>query len=328
MSNHAYYALTAESITLGRDPVTSLSTEPAHTYNIIWNMDLNTALNNTAQIRPPRQLDAEEKYHVPGTVNVGNNWFKYTLSTGALTIDLEATKDESKDPQAFTITYATVTGTGSTEALALAILAKKLSTDGTQVTILAGDDSDLSKDVGSGMSPLLATRPSSGVDFSLSDGTQTIKIAEFLVHLKYASGAHNWYNANAYNNQSVSTQVRTGLAKLFDRDPQLNNLLGSSSTASAFLDTVKVQNKLQLITDDFYTRIFSPLQLEEVLEAVADRGSNGVLVGEAYNTWNFQPGDSISAVVRIIDSDSTATSTMQNSDRWMITLQHRQPAPK
>ena len=64
------------------------------------------------------------------------------------------------------------------------------------------------------------------------------------------------------------------------------------------------------------------------MSAVADKGSRiskltgniGGGVGDYYpsNKFNFLVGDTISAMLKVTDSDTTSL----NSDRWMITLQH------
>ena len=322
--DHEYFAQTQEVISLGRDPMTSLVTEPPHTFDIVWNMDLHTLLS-TAEVKPPRQVDAGEFYHAPGTVD--STKFKYTLSTNALTAVIECKKEFAT--ATYTITYSqlspvlSVTGAASTEIAALAILAKKMSTDGATATIIATSDLDLSRDVGSSIAPFVIVAVSSSVQSSLSDGTQNTQLAAVMTALKTSTGTSNWYSltATTFNRKSVTTQVREGLAQLFDRDPQLNNLIGSAATSSTFLDASKIQAKLQSSTDDFYTKFFSVTQLKEVLEAVADKGSR-VTVGATFNTWAFVAGDSISCVLRVIDTDSSNTATSQNSERWLITLQH------
>ena len=166
---------------------------------------------------------------------------------------------------------------------------------------------------------------SSSIINSLSDTTQSTVLTEFLTSLKGINGSYNWYGANGSNSQSIQTQVKLGLAQLFDKDPQLNNLIGSASSSSTFLDSSKIATKLQNSGDTFYTKFFSDQQLREVLSAVADKGSRisklSVNSGGVYypsNKFNFLVGDTISAMLKVTDSDTTSL----NSDRWMITLQH------
>jgi hypothetical protein len=107
---------------------------------------------------------------------------------------------------------------------------------------------------------------------------------------------------------------------LFDRKPELNNLLGSAASASTFLDSALIAAKMQKEgppADDFYTKLFSQAQLREVLEAVADKGSRVSDDAHDDRKYEFQSGDSITAVVKVKDSDANGT----NSDRWLITLQ-------
>jgi hypothetical protein len=145
---------------------------------------------------------------------------------------------------------------------------------------------------------------------------QSAAITKFMTALKSQMGVHNWYTFNGVNPQSATIQVRNGLAQLFDRDPQLNNLIGSAATSSTFLDSSKIQAKMQNYEDTFYTKLFSEQQLREVLEAVSDRGSR-VLGVDHLRSFNFTAGDSITAVVKFVDSDSSG----KNTDRWLVTLQ-------
>jgi len=147
-------------------------------------------------------------------------------------------------------------------------------------------------------------------------GGQDAVITDFMTDLKSQAGVHKWYDVDANNPQSAPVQVKNGLAQLFDKDPQLNNLIGSAATSSTFIDVAKVQAKMQDPADTFYTKLFSEQQLREVLEAVADKGSR--ISGTGSNrTFNFTPGDSITAVVKVRDSDSNN----ENTDRWLVTLQ-------
>lgn len=186
--------------------------------------------------------------------------------------------------------------------------------------------SDGLSDMGSTISPLMVADSSvvsNGVFNSLLGQTQQLNT--FMAKLKGGLGL--WYAVNNYNRLNVTTQVRNGLAQLFDRDPQLNNLIGSSATSGSFLDQRKIELKLQggastnyvdpSGCDTFYNDLFAVQQLREVLDAVADRG-NRILFTAKGNRYAFQLGDSITAIVRVTDTDSGSA----NSDRWLVTLQH------
>jgi hypothetical protein len=207
-------------------------------------------------------------------------------------------------------------GIGTNEVETCANLALKLATDGTNVIELPTDGS---MNVYSSISPSDSTAISNAIFNSLST-VQNTAIATFMNSLKGISGTYKWYNANVSNKQSIQTQVKLGLAQLFDKNAELNNLIGSSATSSTFLDTDKIATKMQFNSDTFWTKFFSEQQLKEVLSAVADKGSR-ILKATAsmgINTFNFSVGDTISAMLKVTDSDTTSL----NSDRWMITLQH------
>ena len=299
-NDHEYFASTVETINIARDPVTSLATvEPSHVFDIVWNMNLNDALY---ALNAPYIIDSTEEGHYDN---------KYTLGTDGLTVTIEI--KENSGTYTYTHTDST-TRTGAT----LDALAKQLKTDGSTVTLL---DSDGLQDVASTIVPLITSRVSDYIGNSLS--TQTGNINTFMESIKRPTGTYNWYSNNTDNKQSVTTQVKIGLAKLFDRNPELNNLIGSAANSSAFLDSSKIALALQDTSNSLYTKLFSEKQLMEVLEAVADRGSriNGT---HENRKFNFEPGDSITAVVKVVDSDSTddTNDTETNIDRWLVTLQH------
>jgi hypothetical protein len=213
-------------------------------------------------------------------------------------------------------------GIGNNETECCADLAKKMATDGSNIIELPIDGS---MTVYSSIALKLTSVVSSSIINSLSDTTQTTVLTAFLTSLKGMTGSYNWYGATGSNYQSIQTQVKLGLAQLFDKDPQLNNLIGSASSSSTFLDSSKIATKMQKSDDTFYTKFFSDQQLREVLSAVADKGSRisklSVGSGANYvpsNKFNFSVGDTISAMLKVTDSDTTSL----NSDRWMITLQH------
>jgi hypothetical protein len=311
-NDHEYFASSVETITIGRDAVTSLdSQEPPHVFDIVWNMDLNTALTN---IKAPYIIDGNEQEHKDGT----NGGKMYTLGTDSFTVEIELTSGTNDAGVTLTYTHlnGTRTGTGVDEAKCLLELAKLLSVDSTNTVTLLKDDG--TEDVGSSIAPLMVASVSSAIGNSLS--SQATAITNFMTTLKGAAGTYNWYNADSNNLQSVNTQVKYGLAQLFDREPELNNLIGSAATSSTFLDSDKIKDKMQNNLDPFYINLFSASQLIEVLEAVADKGSR--INGSGDNRkFNFTVGDSITAVVKVVDSDSTNVSG-NNSDRWLVTLQH------
>jgi hypothetical protein len=306
-----YFASSTEEIKLGRESVTELATEPPHVFDVVWNMDLNTAL---ASIYAPYIIDASEAEHKDGAT-AGTKM--YTLGTSSNTIEIEAVQTlTGDDVTQLTYTHTdsnTRVGTGATESICMGNLANQLQTDGSTVTLLAADGS---QDVGSSIAVLMSAAASSSVGNSLEVGNQTATITDFMTQLKSAAGTYEWYSNLTNNDRSVTTQTRNGLAQLFDRSPQLNNIIGSAATSSAFLDASKIQAKLQLSSDEFYTKYFSDTQLREVLEAVADRGTRITGTG-ANRKFNFTAGDSITAVVKVTDTDSDS----QNTDRWLITLQ-------
>jgi hypothetical protein len=161
-------------------------------------------------------------------------------------------------------------GIGNNETECCEDLAKKMATDGSNIIELPTDGS---MTVYSSIALKLTSVVSSSIINSLSDTTQSTVLKAFITSLKGMTGSYNWYGANVLNVQSIQTQVKLGLAQLFDKDPELNNLIGSASSSSTFLDSSKIATKMQKSDDTFYTKFFSDQQLREVLSAVADKGS-------------------------------------------------------
>lgn len=323
-NDHEYFASSVEEIDVGRDYVTSLAAEPPHVFDIVWNMDLNAALD-LAGIRVPYVTDVNEQEHKAGGT-VGT--LVYELATdnfGPIEIECKRSIDTTNplDPIT-TIEYTDPggeirSGSGSDEKNAMTELAKQLMVDVSRNIVLLA--ADKSQDVGSTMAVVMVARISSGVEKSFMQGAQNNSVITFEQSLKKSTGSFNWYSTNGDNSRSVTVQVKSGLAQLFDRKPELNKLLGSAASASTFLDSKLIADKMQNDgppADDFYLKLFSRAQIMEVLEAVADKGSR-VNTGDDYTDrrYNFQTGDSITAVVKVKDSDAGNT----NSDRWLITLQ-------
>ena len=306
-----YMAATVEEITLGRNPVTSIAPLPNRVFDVLWKMNLNLALSG-AGVKSPSIVDTSEQLQTLVSTGI----YAFTLTANNLSIIINI--GQVLASTTYTLTYLTVSGTGSTIVAAAAVLATKLSTDGSTVTLLASDGS---QNVYASLTPNYTTVVSSSILNSLGAVGAT-GTASFMSYLKANNGnvgtTGSWYAANANNNQSMQTQVKLGLAQLFDKDPQLNNLIGSASSSSTFLDSSKIAAKLQLTTDTFWTKFFSDQQFREVLSAVADKGSRILLGAAGVNTFNFVAGDTISAMLKVTDTDTTSL----NSDRWMITLQH------
>ena len=306
-----YMAATVEEITLGRNPVTSIAPLPNRVFDVLWKMNLNLALSG-AGVKSPSIVDTSEQLQTLVSTGI----YAFTLTANNLSIIINV--GQVLASTTYTLTYLTVSGTGSTIVAAAAVLATKLSTNGSTVTLLASDGS---QNVYASLTPNYTTVVSSSILNSLGAVGAT-GTASFMSYLKANNGnvgtTGSWYAANANNNQSMQTQVKLGLAQLFDKDPQLNNLIGSASSSSTFLDSSKIAAKLQLTTDTFWTKFFSDQQFREVLSAVADKGSRILLGAAGVNTFNFVAGDTISAMLKVTDTDTTSL----NSDRWMITLQH------
>jgi hypothetical protein len=305
--DHEYFASTVTDISLGRDKVTSLRAEPSHVFDIVWNLDLNYALN-TSGVTVPYIEDAEEQVHEVSTV--GDNTHVYLLSTDTHVVKINCIKSVPSSGSGISIAFNLVEAVGDTEANAMLALQKLLRYDG--VNVLSHPISD---DVGSTLAVSIITKVSTGIINSLS--TQQDRLLGFLSQVKKKAGSLPWYASDSSNEQSVPTQVKFGLAQLFDREPELNNLMGSAATSSAFLDTDRIAALMDTDGNQLHDNLFSVAQLTEVLEAVSDRGSRtskGDDVGA--RNYVFLPGDSITAVVKVTDTDSD-----NNSDRWLVTLQ-------
>jgi hypothetical protein len=255
------------------------------------------------------------------TYQFSPDWTIATATSSSRMYSVDSTLYSSFGQNIEFLFYTNNIGIGTNEKECCEDLASRMATDGTNIILL----DSVNNDVYSSIALKLTSVVSSSILNSLSDTTQSTVLTSFLTSLKSITGTYNWYSANVNNAQSVQTQVKLGLAQLFDKNPQLNNLIGSASSSSTFLDSSKIATKMQLTSDTFYTKFFSDQQLREVLSAVADKGSRisklSVLSGGLYNPsnkFNFSVGDTISAMLKVTDIDTTSL----NSDRWMITLQH------
>jgi hypothetical protein len=249
---------------------------------------------------------------------ISDNWLKGMAIMGKLW-DIYTLYKLSGYAYYFDMNYM---GIGSNESECLIDLAKKLSVTATSatdttVTLLASDGSQNAySSIAFKPTPVLSSSILNALTGSTGPGP-------FMQSIKGMTGALNWYSITGSNNQAIQTQVKLGLAQLFDKDPGLNNLIGSAAISSVFIDEAKIKLKMQDITDAFWLKFFSEEQLKEVLSAVVDKGSR-ISIGTTganagINKFNFSIGDTISAMLKVTDTDTTAL----NSDRWMITLQHQ-----
>ena len=326
----AYYSSSEENIIIGRDPVTSLSEAvPAHVMDLVWELDLNKLLKDSG-IVAPSQVDTEEKIH-----KKDGEFFLYKVGTDNNTVD---TDDEIKVSKVTTTTPANVALTynglkadntaaevkvgGATEELAMVELAKRL-----KVIVTAGQPNKVvivpaTENTYSTISVVKIAHYTIASENPLDSPAQLLSINRFMASLKSkapTSATTNWYSLrDSFNAESMGAKVKRGLANLFDKERKLNDLLGSAADSSVFLDLAKIETKMSTLGDDFYNRIFSVRQLQEVLDAVYDKNSRV----DENNFYNFSAGDSITGITRVKDGDTSnsAASPDGNSDRWLITL--------
>jgi hypothetical protein len=330
----SYFASTETTININRKDVTTISDiVPDTVYSLSWEFDLNAYLQ-LANIVAPRQLDENEKIHKRSS---GTDLYIYNLGTDAFHTEIIVEKKFDIDNK-FSLTYSNVTtAPKDTEALAMVALAKRLKVNSDSTVEVLPELKDagnviIDNSVNSTISVVRDSAVSSGVGDSLSDATQDNNIKAFLNLLKVKVSGMSWYypDAGGLNARGMGTQVKGGLAQLFDRDAQLNNLLGSSANAGVFLDLKKIEDKMENITtpDDFNSKMFSENQLKEVLDAVYDKGDRVGYdsVADLY-LYRFATGDSITCVIRVTDSDTrpnTETNgVLGNSDRWLLTLKQK-----
>ena len=323
-----YYAKSEELINIGRDAVTTLSDYvPANIYQIVWKMDLNAALNGV-NIKPPYPVDSSEQIHKKGILP---NGFLYLLGTDSYTKEIEIVSSEVNyggflryTNTEFNKTISSESNTGSLEDR-LADLARYLRVLGDgSIDILNSSQpvhiSSITKKIVSASHTYMADSLEEGKGNlknteGYSSSAQDIAISTFMSNLK----ANNfWYSSNTRNNKPMQDIVKLGLCNLFDKERKLNDLLGSSASSSVFIDADKIMRKMKIPNDDFYKNFFSEQQLREVLDAVTDKNSRVKYDDNNNKIFNFSEGDSISAILRVVDGDSTET----NSDRWLITLLH------
>ena len=308
--NQAYYARTEELIDIARDPVTTISRIiPSAVYTASFILDLNSLLFDSG-ILVPKQVDILEQIHKKGILP---NSFIYLVGTDNNYAEIEVIKSSTTN-STITLAYSGITVTEINEEKGMEILAKQLKVDlNKSVSVIP-----IAQNVGSTMSKVSVSSISSGVINSLSDGSQDVAINLFMSKIKLKSATNtNWYTASGPNFISMGVHVKRGLAKLFDKDIQLNNLLGSAASSSVFLDLAKIEAKMSNPNDEFYTKLFSKQQLKEVLEAVYDKGSSVLAIDGNSSKFNFKGGDSITCVTRFTDGDTIAL----NTDRWLISLQ-------
>jgi hypothetical protein len=319
-----YYAASEELINIGRDAVTTISDYvPSNIYQIVWKMDLNEALNSV-NIKPPYPVDEKEQIHKKGVLT---NGFIYIVGTDANTAEIEIVSAENNYGGQLTYTnfnkiIKSDSITGSLESR-LADLARYLRVlEDRSIDILNSSNpiyiSTITKKIVSASHTYMADSLEEGKGAlkntkGYSSAAQDNAISTFMSNLK----ANNfWYSSNASNNRPMQNIVKVGLCNLFDKERKLNDLLGSSASSSVFIDADKIMRKMKNPADDFYIKFFSEQQLREVLDAVNDKNSRVEYDDNNNKIFNFIEGDSISAVLRIVDGDTKET----NSDRWLITL--------
>jgi len=323
----AYYSSSEENIIIGRDPVTSLSEAvPAHVMDLVWELDLNKLLKDSG-IVAPSQVDTEEKIH-----KKYDEFFLYKVGTDNNTVDeIKVSKVTTTTPANVALTYnglkADATAEevkvgGATEELAMVELAKRL-----KVIVTAGQPNKVvivpaTENTYSTISVVKIAQYTIASENPLDSPAQLLSINRFMASLKSkapTSATTNWYSLrDSFNAESMGAKVKRGLANLFDKERKLNDLLGSAADSSVFLDLAKIETKMATLGDDFYNRIFSVRQLQEVLDAVYDKNSRV----DENNFYNFSAGDSITGITRVKDGDTSnsAASPDGNSDRWLITL--------
>ena len=346
MSTEANYtAISTEIINIGRSEATSVSALPTATNYITWKMDLNTA---TMYIRPPEQKDLTETHMKAGidqfsiVCNINtDNYTKeieitgletFTSTTdvtgGVLSYSIPAVSGES----AIVVTSGITAGSVQDRLNAIA-LQLRVNSNLTISKLLAGDNAFTTIAVvyvttaSSGVINSLMKAPSTlPVGTTLSDyssAAQDTAITGFMYNLKlrpFSPTSTSWYNTNVNNLEAVQFQIKKALCSLFDKNEQLNLLLGSTVTSSVFVDTAKIITVMK--SDSWVSKFFSQQQLREVLDAANDNGRT-LVVGEV-KSFNFMEGDSISALVYIVDND-TVSSVTPNKDLWMVTLEHVEP---
>lgn len=321
-----YFASSVEEINIGRNVVTTVSDYvPANIYQIVWKMDLNAALNGV-NIKPPYPVDSSEQIHKKGILP---NGFLYLLGTDSYTKEIEIVSSEVNyggflryTNTEFNKTISSDSNTGSFEDR-LADLARYLRVlvDGS-IDILNSSQpvyiSSITKKI------ISNTYTYMGDSLKIGEGVlantqgysslaQDQAISNFMINLK---ANDFWYASDPNNNRPIQNIVKVGLCNLFDKDRSLNDLLGSSATSSVFIDSNKIALKMKNSNDDFYKNFFSELQLREVLSSVNDKNSRVKYDINNNKIFDFISGDSISAVLRIVDGDTKVS----NSDRWIITL--------
>lgn len=320
-----YYASSVEQINIGRDTFTTISDYvPTNIYQIVWKMDLNFALNSV-NIKPPYPFDSEEQIHKRGLLP---NGFIYLLGTDSYTTEIEIVSSEDNyggfliyTNNYFNKTISSSSNTGSLEDR-LADLARYLRVLGdSSIDLLnssqASHISSITKKI------VTATYTYTADSLKIGDGIlkntqgyssveQDLAISTFMSNLK----ANNfWYASDINNSSAIQNIVKVGLCNLFDKDNVLNDLLGSSASSNVFIDSEKIAIKMKNNNDDFYKKFFSEQQLREVLSSVSAKNSR-INYSNNIKSFDFKSGDSLSAVLRIIDADTKDS----NSDRWMITL--------
>ena len=159
-------------------------------------------------------------------------------------------------------------------------------------------------------------------------------LQKFMDDIKDKDGQYNWYtterNGNGIiNNLPSQAQVKYGLAQLFDKNPGANNIIGNTTKSISFLSSEKIANRMQVSLGecDIHDNLFSDKQLREILEDIIREDSRLIEVSSDKKQFNFEHGDTITATVRVIDSDGGSSDNGQfnNSDRWLVTFQHVTP---
>ena len=149
--------------------------------------------------------------------------------------------------------------------------------------------------------------------------SQTAEISNLMASLKTS-----WSQYTRTSGLTLGYQVKHALGNLFDKDRSLNSLVNVADDASAitFLSESKINTALDTPGNTFHENVFTTLQVMQLLDAAADAAKVTYGATKADATYTFVDGDKLSCIVRVTDGDQP-TATQLNSNKWLVTMEHK-----
>lgn len=121
------------------------------------------------------------------------------------------------------------------------------------------------------------------------------------------------WSSLTYSGETLSSQCFTPLVKLLDKNPSLHNAMNNNTIVSAerYLLPHRVKEWIDTLTIEhgFAARVFTPLQIEELIEkaiSLYKKTAPGIHT-DSDPVFKLSRGDAFVVYIRVVDADSTDT---------------------